>query len=404
MRLGRLLDYIRRAAPPESRDMTDGQLLSRFVAAGDEDCFIALVARHGPMVLAACRRLLRHEQDAEDAFQAVFLVLARKANSLRWNSTVGPWLHEVANRTALEARAIRARRRVHEIQSNAVPHPLVEPTEPQDWRPLLDRELNRLPLKYRAAIILCELQGQTRSEAAAQLGVPEGTLSSRLAKGKELLARRLARLNPAASLAGVAAAAVPPDLIASTVSAALLVSAGSEVPAVSAAIMKGVLKAMFLTKLKVASVVVLVAALGGGGFVYQVGKPAEAQAQPQAQPPKPLSEVEALRRENELLKLNLEVVLKEVRSLKAEVAELKGAGKKSSDDRTELSNLPMSRTTGKEKRVSDTLAELERSLKAIRDGGDRNEYRRVIEALDKALRRLKDSDSYAPGPNTSPSR
>src|SRR5437764_9132812 len=173
--------------------LTDGELLGRFVAARDEAAFEALVHRHGPMVLGICRRLLGNGPDAEDAFQATFLILARKASSVVKRDAVGSWLFAVAQRTAREARAVLARRRSRERQVDEMPHPEVHPAEPDDWRPILDREVARLPQKYRDAIVLYHLEGWPHREAASKLGVPEGTLSSRLVKGRRLLARRLAR-------------------------------------------------------------------------------------------------------------------------------------------------------------------------------------------------------------------
>src|SRR5262249_51181418 len=154
--------------------------------------FAALLRRHGPMVLGVCRRLVSNASDAEDAFQATFLVLARKAASVVPRELVGNWLYGVAYRTALKAEALSARRRAVERQVEAVPDP---PTSPEqvgrDLRPLLDRELERLPAKYRVPVVLCDLEGRTRREVAGQLGIPEGTLSSRLAAARKLLAGRL---------------------------------------------------------------------------------------------------------------------------------------------------------------------------------------------------------------------
>src|SRR5690242_20699022 len=121
-------------------DVSDGQVLSRFIASRDDESFAALVRRHGPMVMGVCRRLLRHHQDAEDAFQATFLILARKASSVLKRASVGPWLYGVAYRTALEARGVIARRRVRE--GGAMSEPTAESEVPQDWRPILDEELN----------------------------------------------------------------------------------------------------------------------------------------------------------------------------------------------------------------------------------------------------------------------
>src|SRR5215468_8497639 len=148
-----VVGHLRRILPgPGAGGLTDGELLGRFVARRDEAAFEALVHRHGPMVLGLCRRVLRDVHDAEDAFQATFLVLARKAASVVKRESVGCWLYAVAYRTALEASALRSRRRSRERAMKDMPHPQVAPVEAQDWRPLLDRELSGLPEKYRAAV------------------------------------------------------------------------------------------------------------------------------------------------------------------------------------------------------------------------------------------------------------
>jgi RNA polymerase sigma factor (sigma-70 family) len=309
------------AAPPAA----DGQLLARFLAARDEAAFAALVRLHGPMVYGVCRRVLGHVQDAEDAFQATFLVLARKAGSVAKRESVGSWLYGVAYRTALEARALNARRRVREQQAGELPHPAVGPEEPQDWRPLLDRELSRLSEKYRAAVVLCDLEGRSRAEAARRLGVPEGTLSSRLAAARRTLARRLARCGFAVSggalaasfSGGAATAAAPSALTSATVRAAALAAAGNlaTAPAGAAALAKGMLRAMWMPKLKAAAVILALAAtVGVGGFFY---RGADAPAVKAADAPTPAPDVDALRKENELLKLNLQAVLEKLRAEEA---------------------------------------------------------------------------------------
>src|SRR5262245_20697592 len=160
-RLRNALEHLRHAlAPTGEGGPTDGQLLARFAATRDEAAFEALLRRHGPMVLGVCRRVLRHAQDAEDAFQATFLVLARKAGSVSNGEAVGSWLYGVASRTAREALAVQARRRARETQVQDMPHPEVQPEEFPDWQPLLDQELSRLPEKYRAPLVLCELEGK----------------------------------------------------------------------------------------------------------------------------------------------------------------------------------------------------------------------------------------------------
>jgi RNA polymerase sigma factor (sigma-70 family) len=296
--LARVLDHLRKTLnPTELTAVTDRQLLARFVAARDEGAFAALMARHGSMVLGVCRRLLRCEQDAEDAFQATFFVLARKAGAVGWGDCAGPWLHEVATRTALEARSTIARRRSWERQEEALPHRTVAPVEPCDWRPLLDQELRRLPEKYRSAVILCALEGRSRREAALLLGVQEGTLSSRLALGRKMLAERLTRRGVTLSAAALVAftesamaATLPPELVRSTITVATLVAVGLDAAGTaSAVLMKGVLRAMFFQKLKwTALVMMATVVLGAGGVAYQAGNgPAAARAQAPAAGPFP---------------------------------------------------------------------------------------------------------------------
>src|SRR5262249_22645957 len=148
----------------------------------------ALVRRHAPMVWGVCRRVLGNLHDAEDAFQATFLILVRKAASIASPKLLANWLYGVAHQTALKARATNAKRRVRERQVTHMPEPAAnEPDRWNDLQPLLDQELARLPNKYRVAIVLCDLEGKTRKEAAWQLGVPEGTLAARVARGRVML-------------------------------------------------------------------------------------------------------------------------------------------------------------------------------------------------------------------------
>lgn len=159
----------------------DSQLLAQFIARRDEAAFAALVKRHGPMVLGVCRRILGNGPDADDAFQATFLCLAYKAASLESRERVGNWLYGVAYRTPLAARSAAARRRARERPLGEVPEPLApSPDYHGELRQLLDLELSRLAGQYREVVVLCDLEGLTRKEAARQLGVPEGTLSGRL--------------------------------------------------------------------------------------------------------------------------------------------------------------------------------------------------------------------------------
>src|SRR6266852_2046381 len=186
--------------------LTDGQLLHRFLSERDEDAFAALMERHGHLVLKVCRQVLHHEQDAEDAFQATFLVLARHAGCIRKTEAVGSWLYRVAYRIATKAGTHMGKQRAHERQVGTR-----TPTEPEaelGWRELqaaLSQELNRLPEKYRAPFVLCCLEGKSGSEAAQQLGWKEGTVSARLAQARKRLQQRLSRrgITLAAVLCGI---------------------------------------------------------------------------------------------------------------------------------------------------------------------------------------------------------
>jgi RNA polymerase sigma factor (sigma-70 family) len=260
--LGPTLDAL---FPDAARQLTDDQLLARFVATHDEAAFATLVKRHGPMVLGVCRRVLGHAQDAENAFQATFLVLARKAASAVPRGAAGNWLYGVAYRTALAARSINARRRLRERPLDHVPHPQTSPDQPPfDLLAALDRELSRLPDKYRQVVVLCELEGRPRKEVARQLGLAEGTLSWRLATARKMLARRLARYGPEiagatlmALLADAAAGrGLPPLLMGATLRAV----AGACPPAI-AEVIREVLKTMLITKLNKGMLIVLLLGL-----------------------------------------------------------------------------------------------------------------------------------------------
>jgi len=237
-----------------SRVLTDQELLERFLHERDEDAFADLVGRHGPMVRATCLRYLGNTPEVDDAFQAVFLVLVRKARHIANRALLGPWLYTVAVRAARKVLAVKQRTQSREQSVNPMPEPLVPGrVESNDWLPLLDDALQSLPVKYRAPLILCELEGLNREEAAEKLDLPEGTLSSRLARGRDLLRERLLRRSVAVSvtalagaLATQASAAIPPELLLSTTQAALTGQAAASV----AALTQGVLQAMFISKLK----------------------------------------------------------------------------------------------------------------------------------------------------------
>src|SRR6516162_6317642 len=205
--LSTFLRCLRRAVAPSADDgLTDGVLLERFVTDGDAAAFELLVWRHGPMVLGVCRRLLGHEQDAEDAFQAAFLVLARKAGSIRKGESVGSFLYGVAYRIAMKERTRLFQRRKRE-QRSGPSMPLAGPAYEAAWRELqvvLDEGLNRLPEKYRAPFVLCCLEGRSKAEAARELGWKEGTVASRLAQARQRLQRLLDRKGVTLSAAMIA--------------------------------------------------------------------------------------------------------------------------------------------------------------------------------------------------------
>jgi RNA polymerase sigma factor (sigma-70 family) len=194
----------------EGEELTDGQLLESFVSRCEAAALEVLVRRHAPMVWCVCLRVLGNTHDAEDAFQAAFLVLVRLASCVGPRGQLGAWLHGVAQKTALKARAVRLRRKRRERQVEAPPEPAVmDQDHDSELRALLDLELSRLPEKYRAAIVLCDLEGRSRSEAARSLGCPEGTLAGRLARARVMLARRLSRHGLAVTGAALAAVCPP---------------------------------------------------------------------------------------------------------------------------------------------------------------------------------------------------
>jgi RNA polymerase sigma factor (sigma-70 family) len=252
---------------------TDGHLLQRFADHRDEAAFATLLRRHGPLVLGVCRRLLGDMQDAEDAFQATFLVLARRAAALDRRGTVAGFLYTVAYRIALRARANAARRR--ERERHAAKTLATETADELSWRdlrPVLDEELNRLPEKYRAPILLCYLEGKTQQEAAELLGWTKGTVSGRLARARETLRSRLVRrgLAPSAAalsagLAESASAAVPASLRTATLDAALRFAGGQAATGAVADLTQAALRGMGLFKGKaIASLVLAVAVLTAG--------------------------------------------------------------------------------------------------------------------------------------------
>lgn len=245
----------------------DGELLDRFVATGEPAAFEAIVRRHAPMVWGVCRRALRDHHDAEDAFQATFLVLARRAEAVRPRDRLVAWLYGVARRTALKARATRARRRLREGRGEA-PEPAATPADPHDvLAESLDRELARLPEKYRLPIVLCDLEGCTHREAADRLGCPIGTLSGRHSRARALLADRLQRRGVA--LTGGAWFAFASEEASAAPIARALDCAGrtATLPSTVAALAREVQGGLLMSKIKTSVAALLMVAAAGMGVV-----------------------------------------------------------------------------------------------------------------------------------------
>jgi RNA polymerase sigma factor (sigma-70 family) len=253
------------AFTPFQDEQSDSGLLQLFAAEGSQAAFAVLVRRYGPLVLGVCRRILHHDHDTEDAFQATFLVLARKAGTIHKHESLWSWLYKVAYRIALRVRAGKARRRACELQ--AIQH-LAQRSASMTRGPhlgeFLDDEVQRLPEKYRAPILLCYLQGATNEEAARRLHCPTGTVKIRLLRARQLLRKRLERRGVALSLAALAAALVdeaiaevPPSWEAATLRAATQLGAGSASMTRVTGLVQSSLKNMCRAKLKVALAMLL---------------------------------------------------------------------------------------------------------------------------------------------------
>jgi len=263
--------------------LTDNEFLERFATCRDpagELAFATLVARHGPMVRNVCRRMLRNPVDAEDAFQATFLVLVRRVAAIRFGESLGPWLYGVSVRVARRARYVSARRCLVERDDATAEQALSRDRESgRDLRFAIDDALSRLPANYRTAIVLCYLEGLTHEEAAGRLRCPVGTIRSRLARGRALLRDRLERagLGPAASMAEPAARlemdpaqrVVVPHLIDTTARTATRLATGQPlaelVPARLAELVTGVTKTMTISKLAIATSLLVFAGLVAWG-------------------------------------------------------------------------------------------------------------------------------------------
>jgi RNA polymerase sigma factor (sigma-70 family) len=292
-----LQSLLRRTGRGPAGDVADGDLLDRFSAGGDQAAFVELLGRHGPMVLGVCQRILGDTPDAEDAFQAAFLVLARKADSLDRQRPLGNWLYTVAHNLALDLKADICRRRTHERQGATVA--AQEPTDDPAWREVkvvLDAELSRLPEKYRAPVVLCYLEGKTNESAARELGWPSGSMAKRLARARELLRHRLAGRGVALStglfatlLADRASAVVPPALAEGTGKAAAAFAGGplttGVISARTLALAERALQATSNSWLRTGALIVVLAGLMGVGTGILLGHPA-------ADPSVPLISVE----------------------------------------------------------------------------------------------------------------
>jgi RNA polymerase sigma factor (sigma-70 family) len=299
-RLGPVLRHLHKlAGAAVSRQTADLQLLRRFAENQDEDAFAELMRRHGPLVLNTCRRILGHEQDAEDAFQAAFLVLARKAASIRKGESVGSFLYGVAYRIAIKERGKIARRRQREQQvEQAMPTESPYDAAFHELQILLDEGLNRLPEKYRAPFVLCGLEGKSKSEAAGELGWKEGTVSSRLARARKELQQFLSRkgitLAAALTAAGLAEnvsrACIPPLLAASALRTARLFASGSSAAMETARavqLAESVLRSMAALPWKSATALLMAVSLAVGGVTLAHPSEEAKQPAPRESPPAP---------------------------------------------------------------------------------------------------------------------
>jgi RNA polymerase sigma factor (sigma-70 family) len=277
---------------PATQEQSDRSLLQQFTAQHDQDAFAQLVQRHGPMVLATCRRALHDWTDAEDAFQATFCVLARRAGAISWDESIGAWLHAVAWRVATKARARRALRAQQEKESAAMRATTPATEVDAEQRHLLDQALNCLPKKYRAPLVLCYLEGHTNEEAARQLGWPKGTVQGRLARGREMLRGILTRrgLTVTASAFGPLLAAnatqaeMSATLAARTVEIAAVYASGKGAGA-AALLADEVLRVMKVARMKWIATVLLVIGMFGTGMVVAAWSLGFSESAPEPEPP-----------------------------------------------------------------------------------------------------------------------
>jgi RNA polymerase sigma factor (sigma-70 family) len=326
MTLGRDLNSL--YAQGTSSGLSDTQLLERFATRRDEAAFAVLVRRHGPTVLGVCRRLLGNSHDAEDAFQATFFVLARKAASIARKEKLAGWLYAVARQTAKKARALNARKQTKETQVAQMHEPESEPEDTEDDRlQLLAEELARLPERYRLPIILCELEGRTHKQAGRELGWPIGTVSGRLSRGRTMLAERLSRRERGLSglalglVRGSAPTSVPPALVSATVEAAAALGPGTVatglISARAAKLTEIMMRALMLKKLTVL-VLTLTAGLAGGitsFMAFASSAPAPAGQAPASAPQGALARESKAVPDRNQAKTALDMAIKDVDSV-----------------------------------------------------------------------------------------
>jgi RNA polymerase sigma factor (sigma-70 family) len=388
---------------------SDAQLVESFLVRRDEVAFEALLRRHGPMVLGVCQRVLRNVHDAEDALQATFLVLARKAGSIRSRQVVASWLYGVAYRTAMKARVMNAKRQTKEREAGKMTRS--QSSSDEELLEHLDHELSRLPDKYRVPVVLCELEGRSRKEVARVLGLPEGTLSWRLAQAKKMLAKRLSRHELTIPLAALAVG-LSPTLRASTLKGAL--TAGT-VPAKVLALTEGVMKAMLLSKLKITvcvATLAIVAGVGATGLTYRATADEPKQAESYRKVFVTKSESGSAPDDLEALRLEIEALRKELRATKERVKTLEEANRRNdsrssgteSPRRTQrqqplnkLSDMPKTdkSAAGVEEALKRVLANPEN--KQATDAFERAVKQQVTEALEQALKHMPKTDKSAAG-------
>jgi RNA polymerase sigma factor (sigma-70 family) len=289
--LSDVIRYVRRIVGAEDKIRTDRELLAAFTTRNDQAAFTTLVKSHGPMVMGICRRVLHHLQDAEDAFQATFLLLARQSADIRKQESLASWLHGVAYRMAHNAKRSASRRRKYE--EKAKPAPSLDQGTELEWREvqaILDDEIQRLPETYRTPFLLFYLQNKKQADIAGQLGIKEGTVWSRLAHARRLLQERLSRRGVAlpavlgllAVSAEAATAAVPGSLVSSVAKAATLSAAGGSVADTASAevmaLLQGAHRAMTISKCRIATLLLLAAGVVGTGFGFALHRSPIVQA------------------------------------------------------------------------------------------------------------------------------